>query len=84
LGVLGQSHLDVALVESCKVYYMGEGRGFPQVRAVVSLVSPKSPVACPSTKGGPESELTTLLVGWMQIRMSNWKLVTFPIPILEP
>jgi hypothetical protein len=35
-----KSHLDVALVERCRVYYKGEGGGFPQVRAVVSLVSP--------------------------------------------
>jgi hypothetical protein len=41
LGVLGQkNHLDVGLVERCKVYYKGEGGGFPQVRAVVSLVCP--------------------------------------------
>jgi len=33
-----KSHLDVALVESCRIYYMGEGGGFPRVRAVVSLV----------------------------------------------
>ncbi len=33
-----KSHLDVAPVESRKVYYKGEGDGFPQVRAVVSLV----------------------------------------------
>jgi len=32
------SHLDVASVESCRVYYKGEGGGFPQVRAMVSLV----------------------------------------------
>jgi hypothetical protein len=42
---------------------MGEGGGFPRVQAVVSLVSPKSLVVCPSTKGVPESELTNLLVG---------------------
>jgi hypothetical protein len=43
---------------------MGEGGGFPRVRAVVSLVSPKLPVARPSTKGALESELTNLwLVG---------------------
>jgi hypothetical protein len=29
---------------------MGEGGGFPQVRAVVSQVSPRSLVACPNTK----------------------------------
>ncbi len=35
------------------VYYKGEGGGFPQVRAMmnlVSLVSSSLPVACPSTK----------------------------------
>jgi hypothetical protein len=39
--------------ERCKVNYMGEGDGFPQARAVVSFVSPKSPVARPSTKNAP-------------------------------
>jgi hypothetical protein len=33
-----KSHLDVALVESYKIYYKGEGGGFPQIRAVVSFV----------------------------------------------
>jgi len=33
-----KSHLDVGPVERCRVYYKGEGGGFPQVRAVVSLV----------------------------------------------
>jgi hypothetical protein len=43
---------------------MGEGDGFPRVWAVVSLVSPKSLVVRPSTKGAPECELTNLwLVG---------------------
>jgi hypothetical protein len=50
---------------------MGEGGGFPQAQAMVGLVSPKSPVACLNTKGVPESELTNLLVGLMQIRVSN-------------
>jgi len=44
---------------------MGEGGGFPRIQAVVNHVSPKLPVACPSTKGAPESELTNLLVGLM-------------------
>jgi len=43
-------HLDVSLVERHKVYYKGEGGGFPQVWAMVSLVSPNLPVACPNTK----------------------------------
>jgi len=43
-GSLGKkSHLDVASMESCKVYYKGEGGGFPQVQAVVSLVCPCCP-----------------------------------------
>jgi hypothetical protein len=50
---------------------MGEGGGFPRVRAVVSLVSPELPVACPSTKGAPENELTNLVVGLMQVQVSK-------------
>jgi hypothetical protein len=53
---------------------MGEGGEFPQVRAVVSLVSLVSPgvlVVWPSTKGVAESELTNLLVGLMQVRVSK-------------
>jgi hypothetical protein len=43
-------YLDVGLMERHKIYYKGEGGGFPQVRAVVSLVSLSLPVVCPSTK----------------------------------
>jgi hypothetical protein len=46
-------HLDVGLVERHKIYYKGEGGGFPQVWVVVSLVSLVSlslHVAHPSTK----------------------------------
>jgi len=50
---------------------MGEGGGFPQVWVVVSLVSLGLFVACLSTKGAPECELTNLLVGLMQVRISN-------------
>jgi len=57
---------------------MGEGGGFPRVRAMVSLVSLKLFVACPNTKGVPEVELTNLLVGLMQL-----KLVPLPSPISE-
>jgi hypothetical protein len=45
-----KNHSDVGAVERRKEYYMEEGGGFPRARAVVSLVSPKSPVACLSTK----------------------------------
>jgi hypothetical protein len=64
-------HSDVASVERCREYYMGEGGGFPRVRAVVSQMSPVLTVACPSTKGVPECELTNLLVGLMQDRVSE-------------
>jgi hypothetical protein len=44
LGSLGtKNHLDVAPVERHKVYYKGEGGGFPQVQAVVSFVC----LSCP-------------------------------------
>jgi len=43
-GSLGtKNHLDVGPVERCKVYYKGEGGGFPQVGAMVSLVCPCCP-----------------------------------------
>jgi hypothetical protein len=43
-GVPGKkSHLDVGPGESHRVYYKGEGGGFPQVQAVVSLVCPCCP-----------------------------------------
>jgi hypothetical protein len=61
LGILGlpfgspmtKCHLDVGLVERHKVYYRGEGGGFPQVQAVVSLVNPSLPMVCLSTKSVP-------------------------------
>jgi hypothetical protein len=45
-----KSHSDVGAMERCKEYYMGEGGGFPLVRVVVNSVTPKSLVACLSTK----------------------------------
>jgi len=51
LGSLGtKCHLDVGLVKRHKVYYKGEGGDFPQVRAMVSLVSPNLIVVRLSTK----------------------------------
>jgi hypothetical protein len=46
-------HSDVASAESCKEYYMGEGGGFPRVRAVVSQVSPSCPWLVPTPKVFP-------------------------------
>jgi hypothetical protein len=58
-------------MEWCRIYYIGEGDGFPRVWAVVSLMSLGLPVACPSIKGAPKSELINLLVGLMQVRVRN-------------
>jgi hypothetical protein len=61
----------VGATERHRVYYIREGGGFARVRAVVSHVNPKLPVACPNTKGALESELTKLLVGLMQVQVSK-------------
>ncbi len=65
------SHSDVGATESHIVYYMGEGGGFPRVRAVVNQVNLESPVACPNTKDVPKGELTNLLVSLMQVQVSE-------------
>jgi hypothetical protein len=85
LGSCGsKNHLDVAPVERCKVYYMGEGGGFPRVQVVVSLVSPKLPMARLSTKGALESELTNLWLVGCRFEWVIKKLVTHPSFIPEP
>jgi hypothetical protein len=38
---------------SHKVYYKGESGGFPQVRVVVSFMSPSLPMARPNTNSAP-------------------------------
>jgi hypothetical protein len=60
-----KSHLDVGATERRKEYYMGKDGVFPRIWPVVSFMSPKSPMTCPSTKGAPKNELINLLVGWM-------------------
>jgi hypothetical protein len=52
-------HLDVGLVKKDRVYYKGEGGGFPQVRAMVSFVSSNLPMVHPSTKSVPTMHLPT-------------------------
>jgi hypothetical protein len=75
-----KSHSNVGATKRHRVYYMGESGAFPRVWAVVSHVSLELPVACPSTKGAPESELTNLLVGLMQVQVSKWSLSLFLVP----
>ncbi len=43
-------HLDVGFVERHRVYYKGEGGGFPQVRAVVNLMNQSLPMVSLNTK----------------------------------
>jgi hypothetical protein len=61
LGILGlalrspgtKCHLSASSMARHKVYYKGKGGGFPQVRAVVSLLNPNLPVVHLSTKSAP-------------------------------
>jgi hypothetical protein len=61
MGILGhplgspmtKCHLDVGLLERHRVYYKGEGGGFPQVRAVVSFVSLSCPCVILPRCSGP-------------------------------
>jgi len=46
-------HLDVGLMERHKVYYKGEGGGFLQVQAMVSVVNLSLPMVRLSTKSAP-------------------------------
>ncbi len=75
-----KNHLDVALVENCRVYYKGEGGGFPQVRAMMSLVNlsfswlvltPKAFQLC----------INHPCVSIVQVRVNNWSLSILPSPI---
>jgi len=69
-------HLDVGLMERYKVYYKGEGGGFLQVRAVMSLVS----LSCSWFILAPKVlQLCTnhLAFGFLQVRVSSWCLSLF-------
>jgi hypothetical protein len=46
-------HLDVGLMANHRVYYKGEGGGFPQARAVVGFVSLSLLVVHPNNKNAP-------------------------------
>jgi hypothetical protein len=76
-----KNHLGVGAVEQHKEYYMGEGGGFPQIRPVVSQVSPRSPVACPNTKKGAEWVLTNL---WLVLDAGPGNKIIVPRPSLIP
>jgi hypothetical protein len=78
-----KNHLDVAPMERHKVYYKGESGGFPQIRAVVSLVCPNCPwlVLAPKVL---QYALTTLC--WFCAGPCEWvnlSLLPSPIPELQ-
>jgi hypothetical protein len=76
-------HLNVTPMERRIEYYKGEGGGFPQVQAVVSLVSSKLPVVRPSTKSASNYALTNLLFGLCRPMSLISLLVILPSPIPE-
>ncbi len=65
------SHLGVGPVAKHKIYYKGEGGGFPQVQAVVSLVSSWLPVVRSCTKV-LQLRTNQLVVWFVQIHMNKW------------
>jgi hypothetical protein len=81
LGRLGTMwHLDAGPMARHTIYYKGEGDGFPQVQAVVSIVS----LSCSWFVCAPKvfKLCTNQLVVWfVQVRVSNWCLSFFLVPI---
>jgi hypothetical protein len=72
-------HLDVSLMAMHKIYYKGEGGGFPQVRAMVSLVSSSCPwlVLAPKVL---QLCINQIVFGFVQVRVNNWCLSFFLVP----
>jgi len=81
-GPKTKCHLDVGLVERHRVYYKGEGGGFPQVRAMMSLADPNCPWLVLTPKV-PQLYTNHICVGFLQVRVSSWSLSILPSPIPE-
>jgi hypothetical protein len=64
------SHLGVGPMAKQRVYYKGEGGGFPQVWAMVNLVSLCLPVARPCTEV-LQLRTNQLIVWFLQIRVNK-------------
>jgi hypothetical protein len=64
-------HLGATPIVRHRVYYKGEGDGFPQIWAVVNLVSPWLLVVCPCTK---MFQLCTnqFVIWFAQVCVSKW------------
>jgi len=66
-----KQHLGVGFVDMHKIYYKGEGGGFPQVRAVMSFVSLCLLVARPCIKV-LQLRIKQLVVWFVQAHVSKW------------
>ncbi len=55
-----------------KEYYKGEGVDFPQVKAMVSLISSCLPMAHLCTKNVPNYALNQLVVWFVQVHVNNY------------
>jgi len=64
-------HLGASPMAKHKVYYKGEGGGFPQVQAMVSLVNSWLRVARPCTKM-LQLRTNQLVVWFVQVRVNKW------------
>jgi hypothetical protein len=64
-------HINASLVVRHRVYYKGEASGFPQVWAMVSLVSLWLPLARPCTKM-LQLCINQFVVRFVQVHVSNW------------
>jgi hypothetical protein len=79
-----KSHLDVGLMERHKIYYKGEGGGFPQVQA-------RHGESCEYDFAHGSSQhqkcsnyaLTNLLFRFVQVDVNEWLFVILPNPIPE-
>jgi len=63
-----KNHLDVVSAEHHREYYMGEGGGFPRVRAVVCLVVRSARGLSQHPRVSRKCELTTLWFVLIQIQ----------------
>jgi hypothetical protein len=64
-------HLGAGPMARHKVYYKGEGGGFPQVQVMVSLVNPCLYVARPCTKV-LQLHTNQLIVWFVQVHVDDW------------
>jgi hypothetical protein len=69
-GCWSRGHLGAGPMARHRVYYKGEGGGFPQVRVMMSIVSLCLPVACLCTKV-LQLHTNQLVVWFVQVHVSK-------------